>query len=104
MRCTPTHLICLRIFSILAGEALSSGDKGKQQLTTLLPRLFLYEDLPSEAVQRLLPLLATPGTDKRVLRYVYYLVQLLIGRGSAGTPSAQDASSHSKCRGRDAAR
>eukprot|EP00891_Asterochloris_glomerata_P008567 jgi/Astpho2/8567/fgenesh1_pg.00125_%23_57_t len=72
---------------LAAGEVRITGSKGHRQLLeAVLPKLCLYEVVPATLVAQLLQLLATTD-EARVVRFVYYLLQLLLGIGSAGTPS-----------------
>lgn len=72
-------------------DAVRSNDKaGRAQLVGLLLRLFFYEELPTEAVQLLVPLFQAQGKDVRTLRSLYYLAQSYVGCGSAGTPTLYD--------------
>ncbi|KAK9919131.1 hypothetical protein WJX75_009619 [Coccomyxa subellipsoidea] len=70
------------------GELRTTGEKGhKQLLATILPRLAQFEVLPAQMlVPQLLQLMGT-GDDRRLARTVYYMLQTLLGAGSAGTPS-----------------
>ncbi|KAK9807563.1 hypothetical protein WJX72_002624 [[Myrmecia] bisecta] len=68
------------------GELRTTGDKGhKQLLGIVLPRLSQYEVLPATIVAQLLQLIQG-ADDKKLVRHVYYLLQLLLGGGSGGTP------------------
>lgn len=75
------------------GESRLVGEKGhKTLLSVVLPRLAQYELVPATLVAQLLQLIGTTD-DKKVVRQVYYLLQVLLGVGSAGTPSPTPASS-----------
>lgn len=68
-----------------------NGDKNnKQNLQGILTRLFYYEELPPNIVQLLAPLLQNSSKDARVLRSLYYLLEVYVGAGSAGTPTLYD--------------
>eukprot|EP00884_Botryococcus_braunii_P006245 jgi/Botrbrau1/15621/Bobra.4_1s0009.1 len=70
------------------GEARSLGEKGHKSLSgVVLPRLALYEVLPATVVAQLLHLTSASADDKRLQRGAYYCIQVLLGSGSAGTPS-----------------
>lgn len=69
------------------GEIRVSGDKGHKGLvSTVLPRLALYEVVPATLAAQLLQIVGSTE-DRTVLRSIYYFLQLLLGIGSAGTPS-----------------
>lgn len=51
----------------------------------VLPRLALYGALPPSLVPQLLPTLSSE--DRRAARLAYYLVQVQLGCGAAGTPT-----------------
>ncbi|CAL8471398.1 g10940 [Coccomyxa elongata] len=70
------------------GELRVTGEKGhKQLLATVLPRLAQFGVLPAQLlVPQLLQLMSTTD-DRRLARILYYLLQTLLGAGSAGTPS-----------------
>ncbi|KAL3136456.1 hypothetical protein ABBQ38_005712 [Trebouxia sp. C0009 RCD-2024] len=74
------------------GESRLVGEKGhKTLLSVVLPRLAQYELVPATLVAQLLQIIGTTD-DKKVVRQVYYLLQVLLGVGSAGTPSPTPAS------------
>ncbi|KAK9794598.1 hypothetical protein WJX73_004152 [Symbiochloris irregularis] len=68
------------------GELRSTGDKGhKMLLSSVLPRLSQFEGLPPALIPQLIQLSDTD--DRRLVRFTFYLLQLLLGPGAAGTPS-----------------
>ncbi|DBA86816.1 TPA: hypothetical protein ACH3X2_005399 [Trebouxia sp. C0005] len=76
------------------GESRNVGEKGHKTLLELvLPRLAQYEVVPATLVAQLLQIIGTTD-DKKVVRQVYYLLQVLLGVGSAGTPSPTPGSSN----------
>lgn len=71
---------------------------GRNRLGNIIIRLFLSEEVPSEILAQLSPLLRAPSLfkDPRIVRSIFHLLETHLGRGTAGTPTLIDSLSPRK--------
>eukprot|EP00887_Chlorella_sp_A99_P007321 scaffold2.g7321.t1 len=71
---------------VAVADVLRGGDKeARRHLLPLITRYFLYEELPPDALIQL-----GAGKDVKLLRSLYCLAEVYVGKGSAGTPTLYD--------------
>ena len=66
-------------------QLFAGAGNAKQLATFALPRLALFGALPPSLVPQLLPV--TTSEDRRAAQLAYYLLQVQLGIGIAGTPT-----------------
>lgn len=77
-------------------EGGSKDDKHlKHILLATVPHLFAFSDLPISIIEPVVNLIKSVGDgkkdQKRLLRALYYIIQVLLGMGKAGSTSAEQA-------------
>ena len=75
----------MRDCSCIRSKMLICAGNTKQLATFALPRLALFGALPPSLVPQLLPV--TTSEDRRAAQLSYYLLQVQLGIGIAGTPT-----------------
>lgn len=77
------------IRSLLEAKDALNNKSGRARLGRLLVTLFYFEELPSEIFLQLAPLINSPSMakDLRLMKSLFYLMEIHLGRGTAGTPT-----------------
>jgi hypothetical protein len=77
------------IRSLLEASDALNNKSGRARLGRLLVTLFYFEELPSEIFLQLAPLINSPSMTKdlRLMKSLFYLMEIHLGRGTAGTPT-----------------
>jgi len=77
------------IRSLLEASDALNNKSGRARLGRLLVTLFYFEELPSEIFLQLAPFINSPSLakDARLMKSLFYLMEIHLGRGTAGTPT-----------------